>query len=218
MDNLEVKKILIEESLRKSQMSQIFDVVSNDKMVFFRSLQQYKNNKLLLGIILDESAYTTITIFFGKVIDESRKDIIIKLINELNGLHNVEKFVLNRNDELLVQVPYVALSQDFNGDIALDLLKTLYHMLTNTLRGGFNHDLYGFFVIFVVSGFHGVFEKAVIVGLFFQHAHAALSEKGIVTGKVGLGDDDDFFVAGKLEGTVKTGAAASCDEDICFHN
>ena len=46
MDNLEVKKILIEESLRKSQMSQIFDVVSNDKMVFFRSLQQYKNNKL----------------------------------------------------------------------------------------------------------------------------------------------------------------------------
>ena len=51
MDNLEVKKILIEESLRKSQMSQIFDVVSNDKMVFFRSLQQYKNNKLLLGII-----------------------------------------------------------------------------------------------------------------------------------------------------------------------
>ena len=98
MDNLEVKKILIEESLRKSQMSQIFDVVSNDKMVFFRSLQQYKNNKLLLGIILDESAYTTITIFFGKVIDESKKDIIIKLINELNGLHNVEKFVLNRND------------------------------------------------------------------------------------------------------------------------
>ena len=125
MDNLEVKKILIEESLRKSQMSQIFDVVSNDKMVFFRSLQQYKNNKLLLGIILDESAYTTITIFFGKVIDESKKDMIIKLINELNGLHNVEKFVLNRNDELLVQVPYVALSQDFNGDIALFIKNTL---------------------------------------------------------------------------------------------
>ena len=141
MDNLEVKKILIEESLRKSQMSQIFDVVSNDKMVFFRSLQQYKNNKLLLGIILDDSAYTTITIFFGKVIDESKKDIIIKLINELNGLHNVEKFVLNRNDELLVQVPYVALSQDFNGDIALDLLKTLYHMLTNNAYDKFKDIL-----------------------------------------------------------------------------
>ena len=141
MDNLEVKKILIEESLRKSQMSQIFDVVSNDKMVFFRSLQHYKNNKLLLGIILDESAYTTITIFFGKVIDESKKDMIIKLINELNGLHNVEKFVLNRNDELLVQVPYVALSQDFNGDIALDLLKTLYHMLTNNAYDKFEDIL-----------------------------------------------------------------------------
>ena len=47
-----------------------------------------------------------------------------------------------------------------------------------------------------MSGFHGVFEKAVIVGLFFQHAHAALGEKGIVTGKVGLGDDGDFLSRG----------------------
>ena len=84
MADLEVKKILIEESLRKNQMSQVFDVVANDKMVFFRSLQEYQKNKLLLGIILDESAYTTITIFFGKLVDESKKDDIIKLVNELN--------------------------------------------------------------------------------------------------------------------------------------
>ncbi|WP_455543456.1 hypothetical protein [Intestinibacter sp.] len=131
MADLEIKKILIEESLRKNQMSQIFDVVANEKMVFFRSLQEYKNNKFLLGIILDESAYTTVTIFFGKVVDESKKDIIIKLISELNGIHNVEKFVLNKNNELLVQIPYVSLSQDFNGDVAIDLLRTLYHMLVH---------------------------------------------------------------------------------------
>lgn len=141
MDNLEVKRILVEEALRKNNMAQVFDVVANEKMVFFRSLQQHKNNKLLLGIILDESAYATITIFFGKVNDESKKDIIVKLINELNGLHNVEKFVLNRNDELLVQIPYVALSQDFNGDIALDLLRTLYHMLTNSAYDKFEDIL-----------------------------------------------------------------------------
>ncbi|MBU5336531.1 hypothetical protein KQI20_08775 [Intestinibacter bartlettii] len=141
MADLEIKKILIEESLRKNQMSQIFDVVSNEKMVFFRSLQAYKNNKFLLGIILDESAYTTITIFFGKVADESKKDIIIKLINELNGIHNVEKFVLNRNDELLVQIPYVSLSQDFNGDVAIDLLRTLYHMLVHNAYDKFEEIL-----------------------------------------------------------------------------
>ena len=50
MADLEVKKILIEESLRKNQMSQVFDVVTNDKMVFFRSLQESQKNKLLLGI------------------------------------------------------------------------------------------------------------------------------------------------------------------------
>ncbi|MDY2734408.1 hypothetical protein [Intestinibacter sp.] len=141
MADLEVKKILIEESLRKNQMSQVFDVVSNDKMVFFRSLQEYQKNKLLLGIILDESAYTTITIFFGKLVDESKKDDVIKLINELNGIHNVEKFVLNKNNELLVQIPYVSLSQDFNGDVAIDLLRALYGMLTKNAYSRFKEIL-----------------------------------------------------------------------------
>ena len=141
MADLEVKKILIEESLRRNQMSQVFDVVSNDKMVFFRSLQEYQKNKLLLGIILDESAYTTITIFFGKLVDESKKDDVIKLINELNGIHNVEKFVLNKNNELLVQIPYVSLSQDFNGDVAIDLLRALYGMLTKNAYSRFEEIL-----------------------------------------------------------------------------
>ena len=141
MADLEVKKILIEESLRKNQMSQVFDVVANDKMVFFRSLQEYQNDKLLLGIILDESAYTTITIFFGKLVDESKKDDIIKLVNELNGVHNVEKFVLNKNNELLVQVPYISLSEDFNGDVAIDLLRALYGMLTKNAYSRFEEIL-----------------------------------------------------------------------------
>ena len=141
MADLEVKKILIEESLRKNQMSQVFDVVANDKMVFFRSLQEYQKNKLLLGIILDESAYTTITIFFGKLVDESKKDDIIKLVNELNGVHNVEKFVLNKNNELLVQVPYISLSEDFNGDVAIDLLIALYGMLTKNAYSRFEEIL-----------------------------------------------------------------------------
>lgn len=141
MADLEVKKILIEESLRKNQMSKVFDVVSNDKMVFFRSLQEYKKNKLLLGIILDDSAYTTVTVFFGKLADESKKDDVIKLINELNGIHNVEKFVLNKNNELLVQLPYISLSEDFNGDVAIDLLRTLYGMLINNAYSKFEELL-----------------------------------------------------------------------------
>ena len=70
-----------------------------------------------------------------------QKCIIIKLINELNGIHNVEKFVLNRNDELLVQIPYVSLSQDFNGDVAIDLLRTLYHMLVHNAYDKFEEIL-----------------------------------------------------------------------------
>ncbi|MGN1032138.1 MAG: hypothetical protein ACI4PU_01640 [Intestinibacter sp.] len=141
MADLEVKKVLIEEALRKNQMSQVFNVISNDKMVFFRSLQEYQKNKLLLGIIMDESAYTTITIFFGKLADESKKNEIVNLINELNSVHIVEKFVLNKNNEFLVQIPYIALSQDFNGDVAIDLLRELYRMLTKNAYSRFEEIL-----------------------------------------------------------------------------
>lgn len=141
MADLEVKKILVEEALRKNQMSQVFDVISNDKMAFFRSLQGYQKNKLLLGIILDESAYTTITIFFGKVVDESKKDDVVNLINELNGIHNVEKFVLNKNNELVIQIPYISLSTDFNADVAIGLLRELYAVLTKTAYSKFEEIL-----------------------------------------------------------------------------
>lgn len=129
MADLEVKKILIEEALRKNNLSKAFDVISNKGMVFFRSMQEYKNNKLLLGIILDDSAYTTVTIFFGKVADESKIAEVKELVGELNIIHNIQKFVLNKNNELIVQIPYISLSKDFNGEIVVDLLKTLYNLL-----------------------------------------------------------------------------------------
>ena len=69
-----------------------------------------------------------------------------------------------------------------------------------------------------MSGFHGIFKKAVIVSCLFQHAHTALGKIGIVAGKVGFGYNGNFFIAGKFEGTVKAGTAAACDEDICFHS
>lgn len=131
MADLEVKKVLVEEALRKSNLSRAFDVVSNQNMVFFRSMQPYKNNKLLLGIILDDSAYTTITIFFGKVSDESKIGEVKDLIADLNIVHNIQKFVLNKNNELIVQIPYISLSKDFSGDLATDLLRTLYKLLIN---------------------------------------------------------------------------------------
>ena len=69
-----------------------------------------------------------------------------------------------------------------------------------------------------MTGFHGVFEKAVVIGFFFQHTHTALCKVGVVAGQIGLGDNGNFFIAGKLESTVKTGTAGACDENICFHS
>lgn len=42
MDNLEVKRILVEEALRKNNMAQVFNVVANEKWYF---LDHFNNIK-----------------------------------------------------------------------------------------------------------------------------------------------------------------------------
>ena len=92
------------------------------------------------------------------------------------------------------------------------------NQILDYFRRGADHDIHGFLIVFIMTSFHGVLEKAVVIGLLFQHAHTALSQVRIVAGKVGFGYDGNFFFAGKLEGTVKPGAAGACDENICFHS
>lgn len=129
MENLQVKKVLLEEALRKKSMENMFTIVEKDNLVLFRSFQDIYANNCLTAIILSESAYTMINIFFGKLTLEDKREEVLKLINNLNTSYTANKFVLSQSDELILQVPYISLIDDFNGEIVIDLLRELLIIL-----------------------------------------------------------------------------------------
>ncbi len=142
MNNLQVKKVLLEESLRKKSMENMFTIVEKDNLVLFRSFQDIYANNCLTAIIISESAYTMINIFFGKLGLEDKKDEVLSLINELNRTYSASKFVLSKSNELILQVPYVSLIQDFNGEVVIDLLRELLIILVKKEYVKF-HDILG---------------------------------------------------------------------------
>ena len=67
MNELQVKKNLLEEALKKKSMDDKFTIVENNNLVLFRSFQDIYGSTCLAAIILSNSAYTMINIFFGKL-------------------------------------------------------------------------------------------------------------------------------------------------------
>ena len=70
-----------------------------------------------------------INIFFGKLALEEKRAEVLALINKLNTTYSANKFILSDSNELILQVPYIALSNDFNGEIVIDLLRELLIIL-----------------------------------------------------------------------------------------
>ena len=129
MNELQVKKNLLEEALKKKSMDDKFTIVENNNLVLFRSFQDIYANNCLTAIILSESAYTMINIFFGKLESEEKRNQILELINNLNTTYSADKFILSESDELVLQVPYVSLAENFDGEIVIDLLRELLFIL-----------------------------------------------------------------------------------------
>lgn len=129
MNELQVKKNLLEEALKKKSMDDKFTIVENNNLVLFRSFQDIYGSTCLAAIILSNSAYTMINIFFGKLESEEKRNQILELINNLNTTYSADKFILSESDELVLQVPYVSLAENFDGEIVIDLLRELLFIL-----------------------------------------------------------------------------------------
>lgn len=129
MNELQVKKNLLEEALKKKSMDDKFTIVENNNLVLFRSFQDIYGSTCLAAIILSNSAYTMINIFFGKLESEEKRNQILELINNLNTTYSADKFILSESDELVLQVPYVSLAENFDGEMVIDLLRELLFIL-----------------------------------------------------------------------------------------
>ncbi|HPU62614.1 MAG TPA: YbjN domain-containing protein [Mobilitalea sp.] len=123
------KKRLFEEALAEAELEGIFEVIELDDAYGFRAVQNIKNGRALLLVILDESIYATGSITFATLDDLSKKEKILRLFNELNAGYKNTKFFISDDNELICQMSYVALAEDFRADVFLrafiNLFKTL---------------------------------------------------------------------------------------------
>mgnify|MGYP000138247094 CR=1 FL=1 len=124
------KKKLFEEALRDAELEDIFEVIEFDDDTYgFRAVQNIKNGRALLLVILDDSLYATGSITFADLDDLGKKEKILRLFNELNAAYKNTKFYITEDNELVCQMSYVALAESFRADLFLrafiNLFKTL---------------------------------------------------------------------------------------------
>lgn len=129
MEELQKKKQLVQEEMKKIGIDKMFNIIEKNGVVLFRGFQEIKENKCLIGVLLDESIYTNVTIFFGRLKDSSKKEEVLKLVNELNLSYKANQFLINENNELLVKTPYIAMAKDFNAEVLVLLVKELCQIL-----------------------------------------------------------------------------------------
>jgi len=123
------KKVLFERALRDAKLSDLFEVIEVDDFYAFKTVQNIKNGRALLLVILDDSVYTTASITFAYLDDLGKKEKVLRLFNEMNHEYKNKKFYITEKNELVCQMVYTALSNDFNADIFLKAFISVFQSL-----------------------------------------------------------------------------------------
>ena len=126
MSEYEIKRDLFLETLRQEGFQDAFEEVTLDSLVGFRSFQDMNNGRCMIAIMLDDSMYSTISIIFGSLDNVGKKEKILDLFNDLNQSYKSSKFYLNDNNEFVAQTGYTATSKEFNGELLLTSVLSLY--------------------------------------------------------------------------------------------
>jgi len=123
-----MKKELFQNALRGAGLEAAFEVVEEDNIYVFRAVQDIKNGRVLVLIILDDTLYATGSIIFGTLDDFTKKDKMLRLFNEMNSEYKHTRFYIGDDNELVCQMSYIASSDSFQADI---FLKTFVAMFAN---------------------------------------------------------------------------------------
>ena len=133
------KKKLFEEALRDAELEDIFEVIEFDDDTYgFRAVQNIKNGRALLLVILDDSLYATGSITFADLDDLGKKEKILRLFNELNAAYKNTKFYITEDNELVIE--YHAVSDK---DTVVNLTNHSYFNLAGHNSGDIlNHKVW----------------------------------------------------------------------------
>ncbi|HBF4081595.1 TPA: hypothetical protein KOG56_002318 [Clostridioides difficile] len=131
MNELQTKKDLIIETLKKFNIMDSFeiDMLESGKTIVFKDVHSLEKSQGIVFLSINETVYSTATIYFATLEDVSRKEKILSLINNLNLIYKGNKYFINEENEIGIQVAYIADARSFNAELFIRVFQTTYQTL-----------------------------------------------------------------------------------------
>lgn len=129
MNELQIKRDLVVGALRKLDMLKLFEEVSENDFVTFRAVQDLHQSRCVILLNIDESVYSNITIFFATLDNVAKKEKALQLINDLNITYKANKYFINDNNEIAMQIPYISTADKFDAELFAEMIFTAYRTI-----------------------------------------------------------------------------------------
>lgn len=114
--------------LDESGLGKAFQITLEEKdSIVLQSEQNMCNGNCLISLSISDSMFTPIFFCLGKLINESKKDEMLKLLNDFNINNTILKFFLDLNDAIMVQT--VCIGSDFNANEYVDLIGFAFQII-----------------------------------------------------------------------------------------
>lgn len=131
MNELQIKKDLVIEALKEFKIIESFEIenLKSGTIVFKAIYGGLEESQAIVFLSINETVYSTATIYFATLGNASRKEEILHLINDLNVKYQNCKYFINDDNEIGVQVDYIADSRSFNAELFIRVFQTTFQEL-----------------------------------------------------------------------------------------
>lgn len=122
------KRDLLEGAFEKLGFINTFEKIQEDDTIIYAATQDLYQSQCNVYLDIDDSIFSSVTIFFATIENMSKKEKILKLINDLNVNYRSSKYFLN-DDAIAVQITYIAESKYFDAVRFMELIHIAYQTL-----------------------------------------------------------------------------------------
>ncbi|HBG5344189.1 TPA: hypothetical protein KQG29_001553 [Clostridioides difficile] len=131
MNELQIKKDLVIKTLEDFKMIDLFEIdnIENGNTTVFKSIQNLEQSQGIIFLAINETVYSTATIYFATLKDVAKKEKILNLMNDLNIEYKGSKYFINNGNEIGVQIEYIADARSFNAELFINVFKTKINRL-----------------------------------------------------------------------------------------
>lgn len=131
MNELQTKKDLVIKTLEDFKLIDLFEIdkLESGKTIVFKAIQSLEESQCITFITINETVYSTATIYFATLKDVSKKEKILDLMNDLNLKYKGSKYFINNENEIGVQIEYIADARSFNAELFISVFQNKIQML-----------------------------------------------------------------------------------------